>query len=621
MDEEIARQLAEETQPEWATELLNSTRDLVDMSRRKMATYYTRWDANNDVYRGYREQDTQDKKAKDRKEPEKMVVPVTYSQTQTFVSFLFALYTQRDRFFELSGTNERSHQAAKNGEALLQRDLVFNLIEAKLYQLLVDIARFSMGVMKVSWVRKTQWVNEEIQIPAPSLFGFKLGANRIETQRVLATKYLGNELFNVSPYRFFPDVRLPLTRFQEGEFCASEDEFSYVQLEALEADGVIAGLEHVKDLTKQRVEDRGGVRIQGFTVPDEFGANQKRRGTVIITEVQRVITPSKFELDGRPLDKNNNRPTKYLIWYANDGRIVRFEPLGYLHDEFTYTVAQFSPDNNEFLGMGLADTIDQLQSVITWFINSRITNVRKVIQNFLVVDTTGVEIRDLENRNPVIRLKADVGGRGIDRYIKQLNVTDVTTNHIGDAKFLQDLVQLTTGINENMLGQVSTGRRSAREMQNTFTSAVNRLKMTGVLIFRSCLEPMGRQMLSNLRDGLDEAVMVKLLGVNNTIKDQAGFKPVSKMDLVGSYDFDVFDGTLPSEKAAAATVFEELIKAFASNPQAAIALGIDPKAVMIEWMELRGVRNTERFFLSQPPAPGVLTPPVPGQPQPPQIPV
>lgn len=610
MDAKLVKALQQKDEtPEWHSVVLNSTRELVDMSRRAMSNYHKQWDANNDVYRGYRQADEQDKKAKDRKEPQKMVVPITYSQAQTFASFMFTLYTQRERFFELSGVNEKSHQAAKIAESLLQRDLVYNCFEAKLYQLLIDVARFSMGVIKTSWCRKTQMVREEQVKPAPSFMGITLGQPTSEWVTEERTKFLGNELMSVSPYRFYPDTRLPITRFQEGEFCASEDEYSYTQLQEMEANGYVAGIDNITGLSKNRVEARGGVRMtSGFQPTDsenQLLANSKTRGTVVVTEVQLVITPSTFHKEVKALDKvldrSITRPIKYLIWYANDSRIIRFEPLNYLHDQFTYDVALFSPDQNELCGMSLADTIDQLQSVITWFINARITSVRKVIQNYLVVDTEGVEIKDLENRNPIIRLKPNAGGRGIDRWIKQLAVNDVTTNHLTDAKYLEELVQQTTGINDNIMGQVGGGRRSATERQNSFVSAANRLKMTAVLMFRMCFEPMGTKMVSNLRDGLDEETMVKVVGLNKTQKGLEEFKGVTRRDLVGQYSFDVFDGTLPSEKAIMAETFKELLGLFMKSPEAAIALGIDPKECFTEWMELRGVKNPERFFLPSPP--------------------
>lgn len=627
--EKLNKMLAELEDPgEWHDNLLSSTRSLVDMSRIHMGKQYDKWDKNNDVYRGYRKPDVEDKHAKDRKEPEKMVVPVTYSQAQTFAAFIFSLYTQNEHTFELTGMNPDSHRAAKVGEALLQRDLVYNLFESKLYQLLVDVARFSMGVMKVGWTTKTQTVTEMQAAPPIPVLGRIPGIREMLPQRPPVpvekevVEYQGNEILSISPYRFYPDTRLPLTRFQDGEFCASEDEYSYMQLKDLEDRGVVFGIDFVNTMSKDVYDKRGSTRMSSaFRIPEATATNSlsdtNNNGTVVVTEVVRIIIPSKtvVDSDGTVLDENITKPTKYLIWYANDNRIIRFEKYNYQHNKFCYHVALYSPDQNDAETIGLADTIDQLQSVLTWFINSRITNVRKVINNSLIVDQEAIMMEDLKNRRSVIRMKPGMAKLGIDRYIKQLDVQDVTTNHLADAKFLQELVSLTTGINENMLGQFHQGRRSAREAGNVMANAAARLKMIAVLMFRSCLQTMAEQMISNLRNGLDSETLVKVMGLQESAESQ--FLPVTKSDLVGRYDFVMFDGTLPSEKSQKAEIFMELLKLFVSSPDAAIALGIDPKECFREFMELKGIRNPERFLLPPPPPqaaqPGMLGPEMGGQ--------
>jgi hypothetical protein len=61
----------------------------------------------------------------------------------------------------------------------------------------------------------------------------------------------------------------------------------------------------------------------------------------------------------------------YHIWYANDNRVIRVEPA-YWHNEFGFTLAQFTPDMNQTVAMGLADLVYRLQDVITWLINARV---------------------------------------------------------------------------------------------------------------------------------------------------------------------------------------------------------------------------------------------------------
>ncbi|SRR6266436_205619 len=608
MESYVTDSLKGEQQSEFHKTILADSKKLVEMSRRRMRVFYDQWDKNDDIYRGIIRADEQDKKARERREPEKMVVPISYSQVQTFVSFCFSLFTQRERFFELLGMSEEDQEPAKIGEAFLARDLSYNIFEARLYQFLLDVARFGMGIVKTSWTRETQQVSMPVAIPPTSPFQ---GVQEVPQVQAYAqqtvTKYLGNKILNISPYRFFPDVRLPLCRFQEGEFVASEDEYSYTALMEMQNRGEVSGVEFTKGFSIQALEARGNWHhSMGLSMDEamtQFADSAQSKGNRLVTEVQRSIIPSEYMVDDKPLGPEKY-PVKYVVWYVNDQRVIKCEPMNYLHGQFTYDVAEYAPDFHNLVNMGLSETIDSLQSVISWFINSRITSVRKVISNYLIVDPEGVEMKDLQARNPVIRLKPLAAARGgIDRVVKQLNIQDVTQNHLADAKFLQDMVQLTTGISDNLLGQFHTGRRSATEARNVNSSAAARLKMIATLIFRGALEPMGRKMLSNLRDGLDEKTVVNLVGADKAMG--ADFIKADKEDLVGNYDFEVFDGTLPSEKVLIAQALQEVLTALIPNPQAAVALQIDPRAMLMEQLELRGVRNPERFTLAPPPTPGM----------------
>jgi len=605
----VQKDLSQEDVSPFHKQILTDSKALVDMSRQKMGQYYDKWDKNIEVFEGFLQKNTEDQKARERSEPQRLIVPIAYSQIMTFVSFCYTLYTQRERVFELVGMSEEDHKPAKIGEAFLARDLSYNVFEQKLFQFLLDIARCSLGVFKTSWIHETQMTRKMVEKPIFSLFGVGLGKTS-EEQMSETTKYLGNRIENVSPYRFFPDTRLPLHRFQEGEFVASEDEYSVVQLKQMEHDGFVKGVDLIKPITQNQWRDRGPTRsaedLVGIGRSTGLGqSGGQSKGTVLVTEVQRVLIPKKYMVDGKPLGPEDY-PIKYLLWYANDNRIIRCEPLNYLHNEFTYSVAQFTPDQHNLVNMSLSDSIDALQSIISWFINSHITSVRKVIDNRLVVDPNGIMMEDLVDRKPVIRLKQSAAG-GIDRYVKQLDVSDVTSNHLTDVEILQKLVQTVTGITDNMLGQFHQGRRSATEAGQVQNGAFNRLKMVAATVYRTALEPMARQMLSNLRDGLDEKTMVRLVGIEETAESGRLFAKADKSDLVGNFDFEIFDGTLPSEKHFNAQALQEVLAGLMSNPEAAIALQLDPKAILLEMLELRGVRDPKRFTL-KPPPPGMMQP-------------
>src|SRR5881396_1174350 len=350
MDNIVSSDLNVEEQSEFHKQMLTDCKNLVKMSRNKMHQYYAKWDRNDEIFRSIRPRDPEDQKARERSEPEKMVVPIAFSQAQTFVAFCYSLYTQRDRIFELEGFTAEDDRPAKVGEALLAHNLRYNKFEALLDLFLRDIARFGLGIFKIVWTTDMQTIREKQTVPGSSFLGVRLMASKTKEVEKEVVKYQGNKLIHISPYRFFPDTRLPLIRYQEGEFCASEDYYSMAQLRQWEHEGVITGVKFIKPLSRDTDDPRiyrydDGQESQGPFTP---GAGTKGDGqvkkTVLVTEIQRELIPSEYEIDGKPIG-DEDYPMKYVIWLANNNRVLKCEPLGYLHNQFTYVCAPFIYDD------------------------------------------------------------------------------------------------------------------------------------------------------------------------------------------------------------------------------------------------------------------------------------
>ena len=604
MTPQVLKVLQQENVPIELQEFKQRCVSLVEMSRSTMKDYYGMWDRNDACYRGERPMDEKDRKALKRDEPAKVYVPLTHSQIQTFVSFAVMLLTQRDYFFELSGSGIEDEKAAKLGQAVLQRDLVHNKFDGVLLpQFLTDIARYGLGVLKTDWVRKTvptmQTVPDPKWKPDPSM-------PQATTPPMIQswtekTSYLGNRITVISPFRWFPDTRLPLTRYREGEFCADENEYSYGELEKLQAQGDVAGLQYVPRLPDASFSDRRfNVLTKDQNADPTAGRSSSRY--ILITEVEILCNPSKTMIDkNTPLDPNIDAEIVVLVWIANDGRIIRLQDSGYEHNEFLYDAGQFFNDQARVVNFGLAELLAPMQDILDWLMNSRVTNVRKVIQNQLVVDPRYVDMQDLKDRNPIIRLKTTPDGMNMDSMIKQLNVVDATTGHLSDMANVSGLAKEATGIQENLLGQFASGRRSAREASNVNANGAARVQLPIKGIWQSALQPMGCKMLSNAQQGLDMEQLVSVVGLQRIVSDPQtaqSFLPVDKSSLVGSYDFLIFDATLPSQRMAMAQALAQAGDILMKNPRSVMVLGIDPKLIFDEWLELMGVKNAERFGLT-----------------------
>lgn len=619
---EVEKLLAEKTQNKELTDLLQRCKGLVSMSRSVMKDYYTQWDMNDAVYRGDRKPDDTDKKAVKRNEPSKVYLPLTHTQVQTFVSFAVMLLTQRDYFYELQGSGVEDVKPAKMCQAVIERDINYNKFKGVLLpQWLTDVARFGLGIFKSQWTKRT--CPEEVQVPDPAWkpdpsLPVPPQAPTI-TQYQDKTEYLGNLIEVVSPYRWFPDTRLPLTRYRDGEFCADEIEKSFMDLKKLEEQGEVAGIDEVPRLPDSLYADRRLVNMsQGAAGTSTNAAYDPRMSPkdaaayCIITEVELKCNPSKLEIGpGTFLNPDLDADVVVIVWIANDGRIVKLTDSGYDHNQFLFDAAQFFNDQNRVINFGIAELLGPMQDILDWLMNSRVTNVRKVIQNQLVVHPSYVEMQDLKDRNPIIRLKTAADGMAVDQYIKQLNVTDVTGGHINDMGVVQNFAEGATGLTENLLGQFAEGRRSAREASNVNANGSARVILPIKGLWEMGLLPLGQKLRSNIQQGLDIPQLVNVIGVAKFLANSQpdptnpqgispvqAFLPLDRSSLYGTYDFLIFDATLPSQRMAIASSLQEILQILSTKPELVFALGYDPKLILDEWFELQGVKNVERFALT-----------------------
>lgn len=606
MTEDVKNQLNREEPTEFHNEMLDHVRALVKMSRSRISDNYRVWDMQDEVFRGERRPDVEDLKQAAQEKPIKMVVPNTFAQVMTFTSFLFLLFKQNRTFFELIPTGDEDYGTKQRDcELVLERDLRYNQFDQILFQLLLDIGRFGPGIIETCWTRDIVHAYVPSQPTAINYNGVEV-QNNAGSEWQEYTKFEGNLVRSCSPYHWFPDTRFPLTDFQRGEFCASEEEYSIGQLRQLEKAGEVAGVDRIGELTPELYKMRGGDSRFSFDIVAETRKTAgmmwkpgKSEGTVIVTKAQVKIVPSKFKFG--PGEKKlgpEEFPILYHAWYANENRLIRLEPAYYWHNRFSWTLGQFTPDMQHTITLGLADLIYRLQDVISWHINSRITDVRKNLRGRLIVDPGGVETASLDGDGDVY-LRANVSKAGVDRFVKQLDMRDVTAAHLQDAEILGKIMQVVTGVNDNIMGQYNTGRRSAQEARTVLSGAAGRMKLHGFLIWETALAPLGKMLLSNLRQSLTFDPFARLVG-GVPEEQQARYTVFqgTPEEIICGDDYFTFDSTLQSEKGFMAQSLQDLLSIILqSAPVAAaqVAQNINPSRIVDEIQYLRGAGNIKRF--------------------------
>lgn len=599
--------------------LLDRARALIKRSKSKMASQYSNWDIHDRVFRGEHIPDSEDRANEQKAKPSKMIVPNTFAQVMTFTSFLFLLYTQNRTFYELgANADDDFSNVTDDSERLLERDCRYNNWNTRLFQLLLDTGRFGLAVLDCSWTKSYTWakvpqtpisltsagISSEIASPSPAF------------QRFL--KYEGNLVRNVSPYRFFPDVSFPIADFQKGEFVAVEEDYTIAQLKDMEANGEVFGIDFIEPLSKS-LRDLIGGQVTGSLreVSDQemskFDATNKA-AIALVTKIQMKIVPASFEFgpDNEKLGEEQF-PIIYHFWVANGNRVIRFEPSGYWHGEFSIGVAQFTPDMQRTITDGIAELIYPLQQTISWYVNSHIRSVQRVIGNRLIIDPKVIDTKTLDGEGDIYIKKGM--SVPLERAVGQLRTQDVTAGHMQDAEILTKIIETVTGVNGNAMGQYNSGRRSAQESRVVTAGAAGRMKMHGQLIWESALGRVGKQMLSNLRQELSFESFKRIMGDSmsdpNELQQRFQSFKGSPEDIIAGDDFFVFDSTLSSEKGFMAQSLQELLQVVLANPVAAQQLDISPKAMLEEIQLLRGAGNVSRFSLRKRIVQGKEAPPMP----------
>lgn len=590
---ELRNQLARENQPDNIKQLLDHLNKWLRSSRSDMSKQYRHWDRNIRVYRGQIPKDADDYEARQMVEPERFIMPLSYAQVQTFVAFAFLLLTQNEPFYQFSPSSDDDYGMLDTVEKCLKRDLLVNSFASKLYQFLLDVARCGMGVFNCYWTKETQWVQIPGQMGLDMVGPYSMPNSVPASMKVECTKYEGNKIQCINVYRFLPDTRLPLTRWKDGQFVADEEEWHIEQLKEYERQGLMVGTKWISPMQRRLFTQRGPGRF--WRMENSFVANAKDPTDfmVILTQVQVKLVPKDFGLG--PEDY----PILHLVRIANDNRILSIEPAEYLHGDFTYIVGQLSPDNQSRINESVADVVHAIQDTITWLINSRIASVRKTLDSHMILDPSKFEMESIKSRSPFIFLKKNAATIGVDKFFKQLDVRDTTQSHMTDADTLMKLMQFITGINDNAMGQFSGGRRSATEARAVNAGAASRMKIPVVMLWADALGPMGRQMMSNQRQGFSFETFSKIVGPKNQYLQPMfqWYCPDDPRELVGNQDFFTLDATLQSEKGFVAQSLQELFIACVQNPE--FNQMFDLEEMLTEIQTLRGVTNVSRFILPQ----------------------
>jgi hypothetical protein len=562
----------------------------IQMAKRRHGEQHDVWKRAEESILAYvpeTEIDHKRKLARDSGRPSYTTIKIPYSYALLMAAHTYwtSVFFARNPVLQFAGRHGESEQQVQAVEALCAYQIETGGALAPYYIWLYDAGKYGVGIVGSYWDQEI--IRYSHIEPNPE----KPDEGLLVTDEVMG--YEGNKVYNVSPWDFLPDPRVPVGRFQEGEFVAVKRRLAWNDLKRRERLGYYMNLEHLRGGGGTSGSEQHSVLIRpedtDYVAGHEEG-NPKHPAVVKIYEVYVDLIPDEWGVG------TSSYPEKWVFTITDDlGTIIGAQPLGQMHGKFPFDVLESEVEAYGAWNRGIPQIIEPLQDTMDWLLNSHFYNVRAALNNMFIADPTRIVIKDLQNPEPgmVARLKPEAYGTDIRTFFQQLQVQDVTQGHTMDMQHMLTISERVTGINDQILGVLGQGgRKTATEIRTSTGFGVNRLKTASEYMSVTGFAPHAMKMVQQSQQYYSQEKQLRLVG-DLAAQDGGRFLQVTPELIAGFYNFVPVDGTLPVDRLAQANLWKEILGALRHMPQ--ILAQYDMAKIFGHIAQLTGIRNLNQF--------------------------
>jgi hypothetical protein len=564
--------------------ILTFLNQLACASKNYMEPRYADWKEINRQATVYIPADTSEKKLKqaDSRKPISMVVPHIYAVREILMTYRVAAFLRDTIFgFEYSGDPD-DRLGTILLEMALRQDSIKNRHALALYTQWMDDITYGFGAVCTGWS-----VGQRV---------FKT----VNGVREDVPGYSGTTLRATDPFNTLPDPVKVIHEVNEMAYFGDIERFSWLSLKNLEAvDENLFNIDYFqKGVGTSALYDAGetisGRYDKSGVTPNSEAYGNYSRPIDVMWMTARII----------PAELGMGRSTVPELWkfgVGGDRIIIAAIKQPYDHNQIDYCVDSSSMDGHSTIPISRLEIEHPTQVSMNFLWNSHQTNIRKSINNMLVVDPSLVNINDLMDTKEgmVIRMRKRAFGRGMtDKAISQLRVEDITRGNIADIGFLRNFSDSASGLSDSARGAVDRrgSRVSSFEAQAANRNQLSRQEKDALLLGMQGHYNIAHQLAFNLTQFGEDIRYVKMFGdYQEVLKQEYGFEGgesfrPSSMDI--SWDVLPKDGTILS--ADTATAWNELITTSAAHP--GLFQRIDFVRAWLHIARLLGVKDANKFL-------------------------
>ena len=574
-------------------------------SSNEMSKRYASWRKVDQTLTAYVKLDESEQNIKDKdvRKPVSIVVPYSYATLETILTYLVSAFLE-DPIFRYSGSGPEDVVGAILMEKVIEQQTRQFKAALSLHTMFRDSLSYGMGVVTPTWDRKWGWkavVQDSGFMSA--LFGRFMSTGKVRG-REETILFEGNRIKNIDPYMFLPDPNIPITDLQHGEFVGWIEQTNYMKLIELEKnDSDIFNVKYLKGLGPGGRSQFNKARSETGR-SDKFGTSTNAYGAGMTTAPIDVVWMYWTMIPKDNKLGKEEYPEKWLFGLAADKVLICAKRLDLKHN--MYPVAVCAPDFDGYSSTPVSrlELMYGMQEALDWLFNSHIANVRKAINDMLIVDPSLINMADLQDPRPgkLVRMRRSAWGRGVENAVKQLQVNDITRSHIGDAASIIDYMQRTSAATDSVSGMIrkSGERVTAQETRDTRQSALSRLTKAAKIVSLQAMQDIGYMMASHTQQLMSKDLYVKATGtwadvLKQEYPDQSSIH-VSPLDVIVDYDLVVKDGSTPTGDSEG---WVEVFRIMAQQPQ--LYQSFDMVRIFKHIARIMGAKDINEFVLKSGP--------------------
>jgi len=545
----------------------------------------------------------EDIKDKDHRKPVSIIYPYSYAILETILSYLLSAFFQ-DPIFRYEGVSPEDTIGAIMLEKVIETHCARFKVILNLHTMFRDCLSYGFGVVGPTW--KKQYGRTFTRQVTPRWFG----PDKIE--RIMRRELIaeGNALTNIDPYLCLPDPNVSIADCQKGDFFGWIDRMGYNDLLSEEqVSDHLFNVKYAKHVTGKRTsiypsdQSARWKKKEHITVDFEGGISVPHD---IIHKYVKLI-PKDWKLG------SYEYPEKWMFSIVSDQVIIEARPIGLGHDMFPVAVTAPDFDGYSSTPISRLETLYGLQHTLDWMFNAHVANVRKVINDTLIVDPYLINVPDLETPRAggIIRTRRPAWGRGVKDSIMQLEVTDVTGTHVRDTALIREAMDKVAATDSWTMGSLRQGgpeRLTGKEFEGTQKGAYTRLERVARIIGVQAMQDIGYMFAYHTQQFMskelymittgrwEETLMMEFQGEQNRYEwngkmGDLGRMKVSPFDLLVSYDVKVRDGSVPGSNFSG--VWMSMFNLLATQPE--LQQKFDIVRIFKHIARNNGAKNADEF--------------------------